>query len=44
MSPPSQELMKLVPEEKIVHGGDPFVRWMMDNIHIRTDPALEHQG
>ena len=30
--------MKLVLEEKIVHGGPPVLRWMMDNIIIRTDP------
>ena len=26
-------------EEKIAHGGHPVLRWMMDNIFIRTDPA-----
>ena len=26
-------------EQKIVHGGHPVLRWMMDNIFIRTDPA-----
>ena len=31
--------MKLVLEEKIAHGGHPVLRWMMDNIYIRTDPA-----
>ena len=39
MSPPTKELMKLVLEEKIAHGGHPVLRWMMDNIFIRTDPA-----
>ena len=39
MSPPTTELMKLVLEEKIAHGGHPVLRWMMDNIFIRTDPA-----
>ena len=39
MSPPTKELMKLVLEEKIAHGGHPVLRWMMDNIYIRTDPA-----
>ena len=39
MSPPSKELMKLVLEGKIVHSGHPVLRWMMDNIFIRTDPA-----
>ena len=39
MSPPTKELMKLVLEQKIAHGGNPVLRWMMDNIFIRTDPA-----
>jgi phage terminase large subunit-like protein len=38
--PPTKELMKLVLEKKrIAHGGHPVLRWMMDNIYIRTDPA-----
>ncbi|MCR4443521.1 MAG: phage terminase family protein [Peptococcaceae bacterium] len=32
-------LQKLTLEEKIAHGGHPVLRWMMDNIFIRTDPA-----
>ena len=39
MSPPTKELMKLVLEERIAHGGLPVLHWMMDNIYIRTDPA-----
>ncbi len=39
MSPPTKELMKLTLEGKIAHGGHPVLRWMMDNIFIRTDPA-----
>ena len=39
MSPPTKELMKLVLEQKIAHGGHSVLRWMMDNIFIRTDPA-----
>ena len=39
MSPPTKELMKLVLEQKIAHGGHPILRWNMDNIYIRTDPA-----
>lgn len=37
MSPSSKELMKLTLEEKLAHGGHPVLRWMMDNIPIRTD-------
>jgi len=39
MSPPTKELMKLTLEQKIAHGGQPVLRWMMDNIFIKTDPA-----
>ena len=39
MSPPTKELMKLTLERRIAHGGHPVLRWMMDNIYIRTDPA-----
>jgi phage terminase large subunit-like protein len=39
MSPPTKEVMKLVLEQKIAHGGHPVLRWNMDNIYIRTDPA-----
>ena len=39
MSPPSKELMKLTLEQKLAHGGNPVLRWMMDNITVRTDPA-----
>lgn len=39
MSPPTKELMKLVLERRIAHGGNPALRWMVDNIAVRTDPA-----
>lgn len=39
MSPPSKRLMELVLEKKVAHGGHPVLRWMMDNIFVRTDPA-----
>ena len=39
MTPPTKELMRLTLEKKIAHGGHPVLRWMMDNIYIRTDPA-----
>ena len=31
--------MKLTLEQKIAHGGHPVLRWNMDNIFIRIDPA-----
>lgn len=39
MSPPTKELMKLVLETSLSHNGNPVLRWMMDNIFIRRDPA-----
>ena len=39
MSPASKELMKLTLEKKLAHGGQPVLRWMMDNVYVRTDPA-----
>lgn len=39
MSPPTKELMKLTLEQRIAHGGHPVLRWNMDNVFIRTDPA-----
>lgn len=39
MSPPMKELMKLTLEQKLAHGGNPVLRWMADNVYIRTDPA-----
>lgn len=39
MSPPTKELMKITLEKKVAHGGNPVLRWMMDNIYVKTDPA-----
>lgn len=39
MSPPSKEFMKLALEGKLAHGGHPVLAWMVDNIHVRRDPA-----
>lgn len=39
MSPPTKELMKITMEKRIAHGCNPVLSWMMDNIHVRTDPA-----
>lgn len=39
MSPPTKELMKLTLEQKIAHKGHPVLRWNMDNIFIKRDPA-----
>ena len=39
MSPPTKELMRLVLEGKIAHGGHPVLRWCMDNAVVQTDAA-----
>ena len=39
MSPPTKELMRIVLEHKLCHGGHPVLRWNMDNAFVRTDPA-----
>jgi len=39
MSPPTKELMRIVLEHKLAHGGHPVLRWNMDNAFVRTDPA-----
>ena len=31
--------MKLTLEEQIAHGGHKVLRWMMDNVYVRQDPA-----
>jgi phage terminase large subunit-like protein len=39
MSPPTKDLMRLTLSKQIAHGGHPVLRWMADNIVVRTDPA-----
>ena len=39
MSPPTKELFKLTLEQRIAHGGHPVLRWNVDNVTIKTDPA-----
>lgn len=39
MSPPTKELMRLTLEGRIAHGGHPVLRWCMDNVIVKTDPA-----
>ena len=34
-----KELMKLTLEQRIAHGGHPVLRWMLDNVCAKTDPA-----
>lgn len=39
MSAPTKDLMRMVLEKSIRHNGHPVLRWNIDNIFIRTDPA-----
>jgi len=39
MSPASKELTRLVLDEKIIHGGNPVLRWMFENVYVETDAA-----
>ena len=39
MSAPTKELLNLVLSQRIRHGGNPILRWMADNMVVRTDPA-----
>ena len=39
MSPPTKELMRLVLEGSLRHNSHPVLRWNMDNVFVRTDPA-----
>lgn len=39
MSPPSKEFYKILMEGKMIHGGNPVLRWMAGNVVIDTDPV-----
>jgi phage terminase large subunit-like protein len=39
MSNPTKDLMRLVLEGSIRHNNNPVLRWNMDNVFVRTDPA-----
>ena len=39
MSNPTKDLMRLVLEQSLRHDGHPILRWCMDNVYVRTDPA-----
>jgi len=39
MAAPTRELIKLVLEKKIPHGGNPVLRWMADNMAVEQDAA-----
>jgi phage terminase large subunit-like protein len=39
MSAPMKELLKLILDQKLAHGGHPVLRWMADNLVVETDAA-----
>ena len=39
MSPATKDMMKLALEKKLAHGGNPILRWNVENIAVKTDPA-----
>jgi len=39
LSAPTKELEKLILSKKINHGKNPVLRWMFDNVMMKTDPA-----
>lgn len=39
MSAPMKEFYRLLMEGRIIHGGNPVLRWMAGNVVIDTDPA-----
>ena len=39
MSSPTKDLMRMVLEGSLRHNGNPVLRWNMDNVFVRTDPA-----
>ena len=39
MSAPTKELEKMVLKNEINHLGNPVLRWQMQNVSLRTDPA-----
>jgi phage terminase large subunit-like protein len=39
MNAPSKHLEVMVVSQKVRHGGNPVLRWMMSNARIQSDPA-----
>jgi len=39
MSPPTQQLLRLVLNHALIHDGHPVLRWNADNLMVSTDPA-----
>jgi phage terminase large subunit-like protein len=39
LAAPTKELLALVLQDRLRHGGNPVLRWMADNLVVRQDPA-----
>lgn len=39
MSPPCKDVIRLILQERLHHGGDPVLRWMADNVAVEEDAA-----
>jgi phage terminase large subunit-like protein len=39
LSSPLKELLRLVLSKRYTHGGNPVMRWMVDNLAVRMDPS-----
>lgn len=39
LNAPTKELLRLVLRQAFTHGGNPVMRWMIDNLAVVTDPA-----
>lgn len=39
LSPPTKELLRLVRERRLAHGGHPVTRWNVDSLELRRDHA-----
>ena len=39
MASPTKELLRLVLDGKLAHGGQPVLRWMADNLTVEMDAA-----
>ncbi len=39
LSPPTKELLKIILQGTLEHGGNPVARWNADNLVVATDPA-----
>jgi phage terminase large subunit-like protein len=39
MNPPTKELLRLIADKALLHGGNPVLRWMASNTATETDAA-----